>query len=220
MCRAIQRMLMIAALAAPLAAQQPAPVPPPTEAPPATPARPAKPPIDAETRKQIEKARREAARARVEARKASQEFQRIHSGAYLGVDIRDVTSDRVAALKLREERGVEVTMVDQDAPAGKAGLKEHDVIVSFNGTNIEGVEQLRRMIRETPAGRNVALGISREGKPMTMNVQLAARKQYAMALRPGKPMKFEMPDVVIPAMPPMDFDMPQFSMLQFSSRNG
>src|SRR5262245_9082080 len=40
--------------------------------------------------------------------------------SYLGVDIRDVTADRVATLKLKEERGVEVTMVDQDAPAGKA----------------------------------------------------------------------------------------------------
>src|SRR3954464_15660809 len=49
--------------------------------------------------------------------------------SYLGVDIRDVTTDRMAALKLKEERGVEITMVDADAPAGKAGLREHDVIL-------------------------------------------------------------------------------------------
>ena len=41
-------------------------------------------------------------------------------GSYLGVDTRDVTSDRVSTLHLKEESGVEVTMVDQDAPAGKA----------------------------------------------------------------------------------------------------
>src|SRR5260370_15652084 len=66
--------------------------------------------------------------------------------SYLGVDIRDVTGDRVASLKLKEERGVEVTMVDQDAPAGKAGLKEHDVILDFNGTAVGGGKQVRRLL--------------------------------------------------------------------------
>jgi serine protease Do len=65
--------------------------------------------------------------------------------SYLGVDIRDVTTDRLAALKLKEERGVEITMVDADAPAGKAGLKEHDVILEFNGTAVESEEQIRRL---------------------------------------------------------------------------
>src|SRR5262245_22713388 len=71
-------------------------------------------------------------------------------GSYLGIDTQDVTAQRVSALKLKEERGVEVLTVDQDAPAGKAGLKEHDVILEFNGEKVQGVEQLRRMIRETP----------------------------------------------------------------------
>jgi serine protease Do len=93
--------------------------------------------------------------------------------SYLGVDIRDITPDRVASLKLKDEQGVEVTMVDQDAPAGKAGLREHDVILDFNGTAVQSEEQLRRLIRETPPGRTVALGISRDGNPMKINVELA-----------------------------------------------
>jgi len=93
--------------------------------------------------------------------------------SYLGVDIRDVTTDRLAALKLKEERGVEITMVDADAPAGKAGLREHDVILDFNGTAVESEEQIRRLIREVPPGRTVTLGISRDGIPMKINVQLA-----------------------------------------------
>src|SRR2546426_365572 len=51
---------------------------------------------------------------------SSEDF--VDGGSYLGVDTRDVTADRLAALKLKEEHGVEVTMVDQDAPARKAGL--------------------------------------------------------------------------------------------------
>ena len=86
------------------------------------------------------------------------------SGSYLGVDTRDITPDRLPPLQLKDERGVEVTMVDQDAPAGKAGLKEHDVILTLNGTDVQSVEQLRRMIRETPPGRVVTLGVSRDGQ--------------------------------------------------------
>jgi S1-C subfamily serine protease len=97
----------------------------------------------------------------------------VGGSSYLGVDTRDITPDRLGALKLKEEQGVEVTMVDQDAPAGKAGLKEHDVILTVNGAAVESVEQLRRVIRETPPGRVVTLGLSRDGQAMTLKVQLA-----------------------------------------------
>jgi len=141
-------------------------------------------------------------------------------GSYLGVDTRDVTADRLADLKLKEERGVEVTMVDQDAPAGKAGLKEHDVILSLNGTEVESVEQLRRMIRETPPGRVITLGISRDGQPMTIKVQLADRKK-TFALGPhDKEFKFVMPSVSpMPAMP--DIDVPvSIVVVHSSTRSG
>src|SRR4051794_2636876 len=97
--------------------------------------------------------------------------------SYLGIDTQDVTPQRMAPLKLKEERGVEVLTVDQDAPAGKAGLKEHDVILEFNGTRVEGVENLRRMIHEVPPGRTATLSVSRDGKPMTFKVQLADKMQ-------------------------------------------
>lgn len=119
--------------------------------------------------------------------------------SYLGVDIRDVSRDRVAALKLKDERGVEVTMVDQDAPAGKAGIRDHDVILEFNGTAVESEEQLRRLIRETPAGRTVTLGISRDGNPLKINVELAdynklAAKNHGVMVAPLPPMP-EMPEM-------------------------
>ena len=98
-------------------------------------------------------------------------------GSYLGVDTRDVTPDRLSALHLKEEHGVEVTMVDQDAPAGKAGVKEHDVILSINNQAVESVEQLRRMIHEIPAGRTIEIGISRDGQPSTLKAQLVERNK-------------------------------------------
>ncbi len=121
--------------------------------------------------------------------------------SYLGVDIQDITADRVAPLKLKEERGVEVTMVDQDAPAGKAGIKEHDVILEFNGTRVESEEQLRRLIRETPPGRSVTLGISRDGNPLKVNVQLADRGKTVTESMPKvfpMPRVQEIPKIEIP----------------------
>jgi serine protease Do len=140
------------------------------------------------------------------------------SGSYLGVDTRDITSDRVAALHLKDERGVEVTMVDQDAPAGKAGLKEQDVILTLNGADVQSVEQLRRMIRETPPGRVVTLGISRNGQAMTIKVELADRKtSYARHFGPDtKQFKFNMP--AMPVMPPLpDIDVPVSIVVVHSS---
>jgi serine protease Do len=131
-------------------------------------------------------------------------------GSYLGVDTRDVTSERLGDLKLKEEHGVEVTMVDQDAPAGKAGIKEHDVILNLNGSAVESVEQLRRMIREVPPGRSVTLGLSRAGQPVTLKVQLADRKKaYAFSTSGEKDFKYVMPPLpAMPAMPAMDMDLP------------
>jgi serine protease Do len=123
--------------------------------------------------------------------------------AYLGVDIRDVTTDRVSVLKLKEERGVEIVTIDSDAPAGKAGLREHDVILDFNGTAVESEEQLRRLIREIPPGRSVAIGISRDGNPLKINVQLADHSaMVAPAPRPAIPV------IRIPDFPSNGMDVP------------
>src|ERR1700688_4743144 len=132
--------------------------------------------------------------------------------SYLGVDIADVSAERLAELKLKEEHGAEVTMVDQDAPAGKAGLHEHEVIVSLNGTALESAAQLRRMIKETPPGRVVTLGISRDGQSLTIKVQLAD-KHKSMAWEPK--IHPEMPKVQIPNMP--DFDLPVSVVIVHSS---
>ena len=135
------------------------------------------------------------------------------TSSYLGVDISDVTTERLSALKLKEEKGVEVTMVDQDAPAGKAGIKEHDVILTMNGTSIESGAQLRRMIHEMPPGRIVAFGLSRDGQPMTVKVQLADKhKEFAMEGHNMKNFNVRVPEIHIP-----DIDIPSINMVMVTS---
>jgi len=95
---------------------------------------------------------------------------------YLGVDVRDVTDDQMAALKLKQARGAEIILVDHDAPAGKVGLREHDVILRVNGQAIEGEDQLRRMLRESSPGMQLTLVISRDGQQMSVTTQTANRE--------------------------------------------
>jgi S1-C subfamily serine protease len=95
---------------------------------------------------------------------------------YLGVDLADVDQEKAQALKLKEVRGAVITLIDHDAPAGQIGLKINDVVVKLNGQAVEGAEQLRRMLREIPAGRRVSLEISRDGNLQTLAVQLADRR--------------------------------------------
>ena len=126
-------------------------------------------------------------------------------GSYLGVDTRDITPDRVTVLHLKDETGVEVTMVDQDAPAGKAGLKEHDVILSVNDQRVESVEQLRRLIREVPVGRTVSLAVSRDGQQMNIKAALAERNK----MMSNHDWNLNMPAMNVPAINIPAINIPQ-----------
>ena len=106
------------------------------------------------------------------------------SGSYLGVGVAEVGAERVKALKLKEERGVEITKVDDDSPALKAGLKSGDVVLDYNGQRIEGTEQFVRMVKETPEGRPVRLLISRDGNTQTLTATIAARRGHGAFVTP------------------------------------
>src|SRR5262249_47859545 len=67
------------------------------------------------------------------------------SRGYLGIGLVDVTDERARALGLKEAQGVEVTSVSDDTPAAKAGIKQADVILEYNGQRVEGIAQFIRM---------------------------------------------------------------------------
>jgi serine protease Do len=90
-----------------------------------------------------------------------------------------VDAERAKALQLREEAGVEITRIDADSPAAKAGLKEGDTVLEYNGQRVEGIEQFVRLVRETPSGRTVNLKISRGGAVQTISPVIGERKAIA-----------------------------------------
>ncbi len=98
------------------------------------------------------------------------------SGSFLGIGVADVTAEMAERLKMGEPRGVVVTAVSEGAPAEKAGIRLKDVLLSYNGAALEGGQQLRRMVGETPAGRTVRLQVLREGRQIEVAVVTAARR--------------------------------------------
>ncbi len=96
---------------------------------------------------------------------------------YLGIDVRDVPEVEAPLLKLKDTHGAEIIRVDHDGPAGKMGLREHDVVVQMNGATIEGEDQIRRLLREIAPGRTVSLVISRDGQKMLLTAQMADRSE-------------------------------------------
>jgi serine protease Do len=121
-------------------------------------------------------------------------------GSFLGVGVAEITSARARELKLREEHGVEITRVEDDSPAAKAGLKSGDAILEYNGQRVEGMEQFGRLVRETPAGREVKLLISRSGANQTVQATVGSRKGGVLLNRGGD-FHFEMPEFQMPDIP-------------------
>lgn len=111
-------------------------------------------------------------------RPGSRNAQVLTQGAqpYLGIGVRDIDPDSAKRFNLKEVRGSEVTSVTDDSPAAKAGVRTGDVILEFNGQPIEGGEQLSRLVRETPIGRQVRLGVWRNGSVQTLTATVEAQK--------------------------------------------
>jgi C-terminal processing protease CtpA/Prc len=135
--------------------------------------------------------------------------------SWLGVELREVTSETAKDLKLPAERGVVLSSIVQESPAAKAGLKENDVVTEINGQRVEGAAQFRRMIREIPAGRTVQLTVWRDGHAQTVSVTLGKGEERGHSFKvftpgPGAPGHFAFNIPEIPVIPPMEWDGSRF----------
>ena len=122
------------------------------------------------------------------------------NGSRLGIGVKDVTADRVKALKLKDQHGAEITMVDDNSPASRAGLKPGDVILELNGKALAGFEELKRVLGNIPAGSEVKLDVWRNGQAMTVTA-VTERQTYVET--PAGIIDLGGVSVAIPPIPPM-----------------
>jgi serine protease Do len=129
------------------------------------------------------------------------EIMRGPGSGHLGVTLED-----------GEEPGAVVKDVRPDTPAARAGLQAGDVIVRYQGDRVESAAALARMVRETPAGRQVQMDVRRNGSVQRLSATLEkghGLHRLAEGLHPEALEDFdiELPDIPplpdVPAVPPI-----------------
>nr|WP_121634587.1 DegQ family serine endoprotease [Tropicibacter alexandrii] len=120
-----------------------------------------------------------------------QEFGETRRG-WLGVRIQDVTPDVAEALGLDAARGALVSDVPE-GPAMDAGMKAGDVILSFDGTEVEDTRQLVRVVANTPVGATVRVEVNRDGETEVLRVTLGRREEAQGAVPAAAPAMPEAP---------------------------
>ena len=91
---------------------------------------------------------------------------RTHSGAYLGVS---------AQVAQQGEVGLKITKVHDGDPADRAGIKEGDILMTFQSRKITSMQQLYDLVREQSPGKSVKIGILRDGEALEITLRLGMR---------------------------------------------
>ena len=114
-----------------------------------------------------------------------QEFGETRRG-WLGVRIQDVTDDVAEALGLAASKGALVSDVPE-GPAMEAGMQAGDVIVSFDGREVEDTRGLVRQVGNTQVGKAVRVVVNRDGATQTLLVTLGRREEAESAVPASQP---------------------------------
>ena len=89
---------------------------------------------------------------------------------WLGVIVQTVTPELADTFGLDEKKGALVADIDQDGPAAKAGIQKGDIIIAFDGQEIEEMSQLPLVVAQTPVGKKVTVVLLRNGKKVNKSV--------------------------------------------------
>ena len=92
--------------------------------------------------------------------------------AWLGVRIQEVTEEIAQSLGLTKTYGALVQGLTPDSPALSGGVKEGDIIIEFNGKEVESVQTLPKLVAEANIGEQSTVVVWRDEKEVLLNVNL------------------------------------------------
>ena len=98
---------------------------------------------------------------------------------WLGVRIQTVSPELAEGLRLKDPKGALVASVTKDGPADKAGIKQGDVVLKFDGKEITQMRGLPRIVAETETGKTADVVIWRQGKEVTLKVAVGELTEEA-----------------------------------------
>src|SRR5271154_6868107 len=100
-----------------------------------------------------------------------EEHGKINRG-WLGVQIQEVTPAIAASLGLHGERGAVVAVVSPDGPAAKAGLKQGDVVLAFDGSRVSELHDLPRLVAAVAPNTPATVAVWRNGREIELQAKL------------------------------------------------
>jgi serine protease Do len=99
----------------------------------------------------------------------------------IGVYVQKMTPDLAKSFGLEQSKGALVADVIPGSAAEAGGIHRGDVIIKFNGKDIDEMNELPRVVASTPVGKEVEVAILREGKPLTLKLKVGELKDEAAA---------------------------------------
>ncbi|KAB0671427.1 DegQ family serine endoprotease [Oryzomonas sagensis] len=96
------------------------------------------------------------------------------SRGWMGVTIQPVTEELARSFGLKQTKGALINDIMKGSPAERAGIRQGDVIIAFNGTDVKDPSHLQRLVGEAGIGKPVKVTIFRDGTPREVTMTLTS----------------------------------------------
>jgi serine protease Do len=96
---------------------------------------------------------------------------------FLGVSIQDLTHDLAKSFGIKDGKGALISDVGDESPAGQAGLKQGDIVTTYQGAPIEDAVALQREVTKTAVGTKVTIQVVRDGHEKQLTVTIGEQPE-------------------------------------------